>query len=89
MKAQAHWDFVYGTRSPDKVSWYRPRLESSLAMIGRLAPDHSAAILEVGGGASTLVDDLLSLGYRDLTVLDISHNAMEITKSDWAPQRLE
>jgi SAM-dependent methyltransferase len=85
MDAQTHWEQVYGTKTPSEVSWFRPHLEMSLAMIGRLAPDHSTAILEVGGGASTLIDDLLSLGYRNLAVLDISSTALKITKERLGP----
>jgi SAM-dependent methyltransferase len=85
MDAQAHWELVYRTKAPDEVSWFRPHLETSLAIIERLAPDHSAAILEVGGGASTFVDDMLSLGYRNLAVLDISQTALEITKKRLGP----
>jgi SAM-dependent methyltransferase len=80
MDAQTHWELVYGTKAPAEVSWFRPHLETSLALIERLAPNHSAAVVDVGGGASTLVDDLLSLGYRNLAVLDISHTALAVTR---------
>jgi SAM-dependent methyltransferase len=80
MDAQTHWELVYGTKAPGEVSWFRPHLETSLALIERLAPGHSAAILDVGGGASTLVDDLLSLGYRNLAVLDISSTALAVAR---------
>jgi SAM-dependent methyltransferase len=85
MDAQKHWEQVYGTKAADEVSWFRAHLETSLAMIERLAPNHSTAILEVGGGASTLIDDLLSLGYRNLTVLDISATALKVTKQRLGP----
>jgi 2-polyprenyl-3-methyl-5-hydroxy-6-metoxy-1,4-benzoquinol methylase len=75
-----HWDKVYTRKAPDAVSWYQPHLARSLELIGRAAPDVSAAIIDVGGGESTLVDDLLAKGYRDLTVLDISPNAIEASK---------
>jgi 2-polyprenyl-3-methyl-5-hydroxy-6-metoxy-1,4-benzoquinol methylase len=78
---QAHWDKVYSTKSPDEVSWYRAHLERSLALIRRAVPDLSARIIDVGGGASTLVDDLLQFGYADLTVLDISESAIAIAKN--------
>jgi SAM-dependent methyltransferase len=76
-RAREHWDTIYRSRSPAEVSWYAPHLPS-LDLI-RETPRH-AAIIDIGGGASTLVDDLLEDGYRDLTVLDISEAALEITR---------
>ena len=80
MDKQAHWESVYGTKAPTEVSWFRPHLDTSLSLIQRVASERSAAIIDVGGGESTLVDDLLSIGYDDLTVLDISRVAMEHTE---------
>jgi SAM-dependent methyltransferase len=77
---KSHWDSVYRTKSPDAVSWYRPHLERSLALIKRAAADVTASIIDVGGGESTLVDDLLAAGYKNVTVLDISPAAIEATK---------
>lgn len=77
---QNHWEQVYQTKAPDAVSWYRPHLEKSLELIRHVARDVSAAIIDVGGGESTLVDDLLADGYRDVTVLDISPTAIEVAK---------
>ena len=77
MDTQAHWERVYGTKSPTEVSWFRPHLETSLSLIERVAGDRSASIIDVGGGASTLVDDLIGRGYRNVTVLDISRTAIE------------
>ena len=80
MNTQAHWEGVYGTKAPTEVSWFRPHLDTSLALIQRVASDpSSSAIIDVGGGESTLVDDLLSSGYGDITVLDISRVAIEHT----------
>ena len=81
MDAGAHWDKVYGTKAPDQVSWFRPHLETSMSFIERSAPDHSARIIDVGGGESTLVDDLLERGYSNITVLDISRTAVDVTKT--------
>ena len=80
MDAQAHWEKVYSTKSSAEVSWYRPHLETSLALIQRVAADCSAAIIDVGGGESTLVDDLLACGYRTITVVDIAQVAIEHTR---------
>ena len=79
MSSQTHWEKIYGTKAPDAVSWYRPHLETSLELIQRAAPARSASIIDVGGGESTLVDDLLAQGYQNITVLDISQTAIEAT----------
>lgn len=80
MSRQDHWEKVYGSKPPDQVSWFRPHLEMSLSLIERAAADRSAAIIDVGGGASTLVDDLLTRAYTNITVLDISRAAIEIAR---------
>lgn len=70
-----HWDGVYGDKAPDAVSWYAPRLERSLRWITEaVGPD--GVVVDVGAGASTLVDDLLAAGYRDVTALDLSERAL-------------
>ena len=81
MDAQTHWENIYSKKAPDAVSWYRPHLETSLDLINRAAPEPSASIIDVGGGESTLVDDLLVRGYQNITVLDISQTAIEVTKA--------
>jgi 2-polyprenyl-3-methyl-5-hydroxy-6-metoxy-1,4-benzoquinol methylase len=80
MDAKTHWEKVYNTKAPNQVSWYRPHLETSLALINRAAGANSASIIDVGGGESTLVDDLLARGYQNVTVLDISQTAIDVTK---------
>jgi len=75
-----HWERVYATKAPDEVSWFQSHLETSLDLIQRAACDRSASIIDVGGGASTLVDDLLARGYENLTVLDISSASLEVAK---------
>jgi ubiquinone/menaquinone biosynthesis C-methylase UbiE len=81
MKTDQHWEQVYRSRSTTEVSWYRAHLERSFESIRRIAPNPNAAILDVGAGASTLVDDLLSAGYTRLTVLDIAASALESTRA--------
>jgi SAM-dependent methyltransferase len=76
MSERNHWESLYGKKAPDEVSWYRPHLERSLRFIDAAGLPRNAAILDVGGGASTLVDDLLERGYSDVTVLDLSAAAM-------------
>jgi 2-polyprenyl-3-methyl-5-hydroxy-6-metoxy-1,4-benzoquinol methylase len=80
MEARSHWDHVYATKAHDLLSWYRPHLETSLLLIERAAGGCSAAIIDVGGGESTLVDDLLARDYPNVTVLDVSQTAIEVTK---------
>ncbi len=80
MTVQTHWDKIYAEKAPDAVSWYRPHLETSLELIERAAPARSASILDIGGGESTLVDDLLARGYQVITVLDVSQTAIDVTK---------
>jgi len=77
MDARAHWDQVHATKDPRQVSWFRPHLERSLELIERAARDRQASILDVGSGQSTLVDDLLRLGYARITVLEISQAALD------------
>jgi len=80
MNVQNHWERIYDTKAPKAVSWYRPHLEISLKLIECSAPDLSASIIDVGGGESTLVDDLLAHGYKNVTVLDVSQTAIDVSK---------
>lgn len=80
MNDKHHWENVYRSKSADAVSWFQPHAETSLRLITWLAPDRAANIIDVGGGASTLVDDLLDNGYRNLSVLDISAAALDAAK---------
>ncbi|HEU4635674.1 MAG TPA: class I SAM-dependent methyltransferase [Edaphobacter sp.] len=80
MDRRQHWESVYGTKSATEVSWYRPHLETSRALIESCARSKEAAILDIGGGASTLVDDLLASGFRDISVLDISRGALDVAR---------
>jgi len=80
MDARSHWEQVHATKDPEQVSWFSPHLERSLELIERAAPDRLASILDVGAGQSTLVDDLLGLGYESITVLEISRTALDALK---------
>lgn len=75
-----HWENVYATKGEAEVSWFQDSPEISLAMIRAASPDHDAAIIDIGGGASRLVDALLQGGYRDVAVLDLSANALDAAK---------
>jgi SAM-dependent methyltransferase len=80
MNTEQHWEKVFSTKAPDAVSWYRPHLETSLALIELAAGGLSASIIDVGCGESTLADDLIARGYRNITLLDISQVALDVTK---------
>ncbi len=77
MDKKRHWENVYSTKGYDQVSWYREHLDCSLQMIIDTGVDKDAAVIDVGGGSSTLVDDLLDNGFVDISVLDISPTAIE------------
>jgi 2-polyprenyl-3-methyl-5-hydroxy-6-metoxy-1,4-benzoquinol methylase len=81
VNTRAHWEKVYTTKAPDQVSWYRPHLETSLALIEKSSSSRNDAIIDVGGGESTLVDDLLARGFQNITVLDVSQIAIDVTRN--------
>lgn len=80
MQSKDHWEHVYASKAATSVSWYQPHATLSLDLIQRIGLGPEAAIIDVGGGASTLVDDLAGRGYRDLTVLDLSGEALAIAR---------
>ena len=75
-----HWQNVYATKGEAEVSWFQESPAISLEMIRAANPDHGADIIDIGGGASRLVDALLQDGYRDIAVLDLSANALDAAK---------
>ena len=75
-----HWEQVYRARSSEERSWFQPQPAISLDLIALAGADDSARIIDVGGGTSHLVDALLTRGYRNVTVLDISSAALEEAK---------
>jgi len=77
MPNKNHWENVYATKPTQGVSWFQEHAERSLDLIRRTGVGKDASIIDVGGGASTLVDDLLAMGYSALTVLDLSAAALE------------
>ncbi len=78
--AKSHWESIYKTKSSKDVSWYAPHLAKSLHIIRSLGLRKDAEIIDVGGGASTLPDDLLSEGYENITALDIASEAFKVSK---------
>jgi SAM-dependent methyltransferase len=77
----SHWDTVYGSNEPRAVSWYQAEARLSLELIRRVAPGADSQILDVGGGASTLVDGLLAAGYANVAVLDLCAAALDHARS--------
>jgi len=86
MADREHWDKVYGGKDAEDVSWYRPHLDQSLDLIKLTGVGPEAAIIDVGGGASTLVDDLLARGYHNITVADISDEALAVARRRLGPR---
>ncbi|MEW6645845.1 MAG: class I SAM-dependent methyltransferase [Pseudomonadota bacterium] len=80
MDRKQHWEQVYAQKQPTEVSWFQPRPEYSLRLIAAAAIDKSQPIIDMGGGASRLVDNLLAEGYGDISVLDISAAALQHTR---------
>src|SRR5574340_193505 len=76
MRAKDHWEKVYSTKATDAVSWFQPRADCSLGLISAAGVGRDASVIDVGGGASTLVDDLLANGFTNVTVLDLSAAAL-------------
>jgi SAM-dependent methyltransferase len=77
MNRQKHWDTAYNSKSPDEVSWYQPLPEKSLELIQATGVRANEPILDVGGGASKLVDELLNEGFENVSVLDVSPIALQ------------
>jgi len=77
MNAKVHWEHIYETKSPTQVSWYQEHAQLSLQFIQKTGVGKTDHIIDVGGGASTLVDDLLTTGFQHITVLDISATALK------------
>lgn len=75
-----HWENIYQTKELKEVSWFQPTPEISLDLIAKSGISKDAKIIDVGGGDSFLVDNLLDLGYKNITVLDISNSAIERAK---------
>ena len=80
LDAKNHWEEFYHSTSPGKVSWYQENPATSLDFIEKTGLPKEAPILDVGSGASTLVDQLLLRGYRNLALLDVSTKALLLTR---------
>ncbi len=80
-----HWENIYRSKPLETVSWYQPVPETSLTLIAALNLPKTARIIDIGGGDSLLTDHLLQLGYKNLTVLDISETALERARKRLGP----
>ena len=78
---KTHWETMYQRKRPDEVSWYQPHLSVSLRLLANAGLHPESRVIDVGGGASTLADDLLAQGVRHVTVLDISGQALAAAKA--------
>ena len=83
---QSHWQNVYTTKAEREVSWFQERPDISIEFIAATGARPNAAIVDIGGGASRLVDALLDDGYRDLTVLDLSDAALASSRQRIGPR---
>jgi SAM-dependent methyltransferase len=81
MDPKQHWETVHQAKAPTEVSWYQEHAARSMDFIRRTGVARAGRIIDVGGGVSTLVDDLLAEGYSDVTVLDISPAALDVARS--------
>ncbi|WP_020696392.1 class I SAM-dependent methyltransferase [Reyranella massiliensis] len=79
--SRSHWEDVYTAKAETAVSWYQRHAVQSLQMIAAAAADRTVPVIDIGGGASTLVDDLLAEGYGDITVLDVAEAALAKSKA--------
>ena len=81
MQSKEHWEQVYTMNSENSVSWFQEHARQSVELIARTGVSKEASIIDVGGGASTLVDDLLANGYQHVTVLDLSEAALAASRA--------
>lgn len=80
MNHKQHWEQIYSSRDNGSLSWFQERADLSLRLIHNTGLGRDAAIIDVGGGTSRLVDDLVAEGYADLTVLDLSAMAINVAR---------
>lgn len=81
MQSATHWENIYSTKSIRDVSWFQKNARYSLDFIRRTQVTHDARIIDVGGGASILISDLILSGYKNLTVIDISAEAIKVAQN--------
>ena len=79
-KTKEHWDKVYQTKSAEEVSWFQDTPTTSMELINKFSTSKDCALIDVGGGASCLIDHLLLNGFKNTTVLDISDHGLNHSK---------
>ncbi len=79
-KSKEHWQNVYQNKKPNETSWFQEQPTVSLNLIRKTNLDHEQSIIDIGGGASILVDKLFDEGFKNLTVVDISEKALDYAK---------
>jgi len=89
MSLKTHWEHIHQTKTPTQVSWYQQHALQSLQFIANTGVDKAGRIIDIGGGISTLVDDLLTNGYQQISVLDISAAALQTTQQRLGPRAKE
>jgi SAM-dependent methyltransferase len=82
----AHWNTVYSTKADNQVSWFEPRPDISLELIQEAGLGTSARVIDIGGGTSRLIDHLLDAGFRNLTLLDVSDEALQRVRTRLGPR---
>ena len=80
MEMKTHWEHIYETKGSTQVSWYQEHAQLSLQFIQNTGIQKTAQIIDIGGGASTLVDDLLASGFHNISILDISATALQLAQ---------
>lgn len=80
MNKKTHWEDIYEAKAPNQVSWYQEHAQYSLQYIQNTGIQKTDQIIDIGGGASTLVDDLLVAGFLNISVLDISQAALQVAR---------
>jgi ubiquinone/menaquinone biosynthesis C-methylase UbiE len=80
MSLKTHWEHLYETKAPTQVSWYQEHAQFSLQYIRNTGIQKTDHIIDVGGGASTLVDDLIADAFQHITILDISGAALQLAR---------
>lgn len=80
MDAKTHWEHIYETKAPAQVSWYQEHADLSLQFIRRTGIQLAGQVIDVGGGASTLVDGLITAGFQHVAVLDISAASLQLAR---------
>ncbi|HEU0297367.1 MAG TPA: class I SAM-dependent methyltransferase [Anaerolineales bacterium] len=80
MNMKTHWEHIYETKASTQVSWYQEHARYSLQFIQKTGVQKTGHIIDIGGGASTLVDDLITVGFQNISVLDVSARALQLAR---------